>query len=212
MFKDRIDAGRKLARQLKPTIKDKQNTVILGLLRGGFVVAKQIGKDLHLPAYGLLVKKIRHPTHPEFAVGAVCEQHVYWSIPGMPDHLKDQLLNKTLSEIKEITAKYKDKIKLPNLTNKQIILTDDGAATGSTILAALLFLKNQAVKNVVIALPVAPFDAKLKIENFADDISLPAKVVCLDCPKEGFFAVSAYYQSFPEVQWRDIIENKNRVK
>ena len=204
-LKDRKEAGVLLADKLRSLIGERGNWMVLGLLKGGFVVAKAIGKELKIDYYGLLVRKIRHPLNPEVALGAWCGGEVYWVMKNqLEPEVKQKLIDEVEKEVEVIKKKYAKKLSLPSLKGKGVILCDDGAATGASVLAALKFLKREKVKEGVVALPVVPFDTYKKIEGFIDDLEINFRMVGLLVPKNEFFAVSAYYEDFGQVGWREI--------
>ncbi len=210
-LKDRKEAGVLLAEKLRSLMKSEGDWMVLGLLKGGFVVAKAIGKELGFRYYGLLVRKIRHPLNPEVALGAWCEGEVYWVINDKLDEkVKQKLVNKVEKEVDKIKKKYAKKLYLPNLKDKRVILCDDGAATGASVLAALKFLKKERVRSGWVALPVVPFDTYKKIEGFIDDLKINFRMVGLLVPKDEFFAVSAYYEDFGQVEWEEITNLSNK--
>lgn len=166
IFKDRAEAGRKLAEVLakdKEIEKERKNIVVLSLVRGGAMVGCQIAKKLNLAHFPLVVKKIGAPYNEELAIGALCNEEYFLDqeLIKKLDLSKDQVfvqIKKAKEKQKEYLKKFIDKKKFPSLKNKIVILVDDGVATGASVKVALQYLKKQKVKKVILAVPVAPSD------------------------------------------------------
>lgn len=184
LFKDRVNAGKKLTNLLKK--KFKKIDYVVSLLRGGVIVGKEIADNFKVPHLPLPVAKISHPFNSELAIGALCFDKIYWeNIPKVFPQIKiaKEKFNSYLKKFSLKKSFYR-KIK-----NKVVILVDDGIATGSTIKAGALFLKSQEPKVLILASPVAPTD-------FSGDKSEQIVIFHRD-----FFlsAISQYYESFPQV-------------
>ena len=194
IFKDRIVAGDLLAERLE--VYKKDNAIVMAIPRGGVPIGYVIAKKLHLPLEVVLSKKITHPLHKEYAIGAV-------TLNGLV--LSDAALEVPKSYIEEETknirtllaARYQDyygKKEPLQLKDRVLIIVDDGIATGNTILSTLEMLYEEKPKKIVVAIPVASPNALLKLKNsaFIDE------VICLSAPA-GFRAVSQFYQNFDQV-------------
>src|SRR6266404_2280796 len=161
VFASREDAGRQLGRHLKE--KGVQADLVLGLPRGGVVVAAAVAHALRLPLDVLIVRKIGHPLHREFAVGALAEQGVVVldekAIGRNPLVRSD--LDQIIEEEKERLRAYQALFRHAplDLSGKAVLLVDDGLATGSTTEAAVLSAKKQGASGVVVAAPVASASA-----------------------------------------------------
>lgn len=206
VFKDRKEAGEKLVYLLKkdPEIKKNlKNTVVVSLLRGGIIVGDIIAKSLKIPNLALVITKIPASYNSEFAIGGLCFDVTYLEkriieSSGMDKQTISQQIEsahiKQLSYLKRFELKknkFDQKIK-----DKNVIIVDDGIATGSTVKAALLYLKEQKVKSTILAVPVAPFDF---------DTSGFDKVFALH-QDPNFTSVSHYYQNFPQVGDEEVKE------
>jgi len=196
IFKDRAEAGEKLAEVLvkdEELLKERKNTLVLSLLRGGAMVGKPIAQKLSLPHFPLVAKKISAPFNEELAIGAVCHKECFLD-QGLIKRLgldKNQL-EAQIKEAKEKQKEYEKKFiskKFPPLKNKVIILVDDGIATGASVLAAGKFLRKQKVKKVILAVPVAPTDFSLK--------EFDQVFILHQSP--WFSAVSQFYQEFSQL-------------
>ncbi len=207
MFKDREHAGILLAQQLTG-LSDK--SYLLAIPRGGVVVAEQIAQQLNIEMNLLITRKLGHPLNPEVGIGAVMPDGsaIYdqsyldrWAIT------KDQLaamITTQVAEIKRRMKTYTGSDAFPIVQGKDIILTDDGIATGYTILAAIRWLKQQKPLSITIAVPVAPPDVITRLEQEAD------KVVCLVKPID-FCAVGYYYDYFLPTTDQQVITIMQRL-
>ena len=202
LFKDRESAGILLAKRLKKTQAD----LVLGIPRGGVVVAKEIAKSLKLPLDIVVVRKIGAPGQEELALGAVDpDGQVLWD----ENLLRDlgfkiyDLGEKIRNEWKELKRR-EDTYSLARrrlarlVADKTVILVDDGVATGSTVLSAVTYLKRHGGK-VVLAVPVASKESTEKLKTLADE------VVVLEKP-ENFQAVGQFYQEFLPVSDKEVIQ------
>lgn len=200
IFKDREDAGEKLSEKLfkdKNLLKNRRQVIVVSLLRGGIVVGRVIARKLRLKHISLAVTKIPAPHNPELAIGALCFDTVYLQedIIGQLD-LKEESIKNQISIAKTKHKEYIKKFSLEKidyekkLKNKTVIIVDDGAATGATTKAALLFVKSKKAKKIILAIPVTPTDFDTKRFD---------QVFILH--RDPFFSsVSQFYESFPQVE------------
>lgn len=205
MFTNRQDAGQKLGRKLlsNQVNKELDRAVILAVPRGGVIVGKAMAEILHCPLDIIITKKIPCPANPELAIGAVGETRgsIYYNREliaklGVDKKYLKQQVSLKQKEIKQQEAVYRQNRQAINLQGKVVILTDDGAATGASLIAALREIWNNSPKKVVVALPVAPAETVQKLEKEADEVEV------LQIP-DPFFSVSQVYQDFTQVS--DII-------
>ncbi len=207
IFKDRKAAGKLLAKHLKQ-YKSKNNTLILGIPRGGVVVAAEVSKKLKLPLDIIVTRKIGDPKQQELALGAVDpDGSVIWDEQLMNElGLKvEDLVGEVSEEIEEIKRRektYRHDKKPLKLTAKTVILIDDGIATGATFLSAVNYLINHKVKKIILAVPIASEDALKKISH---RIGKSEERVVLEIPIP-FQAVSKFYQQFLAVSDEEVIE------
>jgi len=198
IFKDRKEAGKRLADRLKK-YKNKKDVIVLGIPRGGVEVAFNVAKLLHVKLSIVVTKKIGHPFESEFAIGAVSPGN-YIVDEGYGKEAKEDYIKKTVREMnKEIKRRYKEytKGKLPQLKNKNVIVVDDGLATGYTMLAAVKYVKSKNPKKIIVAVPVAAQDSFEKVKKMADE------VICLDVPV-FFSAVGSFYQEFEQLEDEEV--------
>ena len=171
-FANREAAGRLLAEELK-LLRLPGDTLVLALVRGGVVIGREIAKDLRLPLYPYMVRKLGHPAHREYGLGAIAEGGAtYLDEAAMHGNgLTWEDLEPVIEEETKELARRKQTYAVqprPPLKGKTVILTDDGAATGSTLFAAIDDLKNARVRHILIALPVAPHDTLQELRKRAD--------------------------------------------
>ena len=193
-FASRTDAGHRLGQHLRE--QGIEADLVLGLPRGGVVVAAGVARALQRPLDVLIVRKIGHPWQREFAVGALAEPDVVifdqtfqWKNP-----LARAELDGVIAEEKERLREYRSqfhRVAVPVLEGKMILLVDDGLATGATAEAAVLSAKQQKARRVIIAAPVASTHAVERLRSVADDVL----VLFEDA---GFGAVGQYYGEFSQ--------------
>lgn len=209
IFKDRTSAGKILAEHLKQ-YKGMDNGIVLGIPRGGVVVAQEVAKELNLPLDIIVTRKIGAPNQPELALGAIdADGEVVWD-----NELLSQLelkiesaemaekIEEERNEIKRREKIYRQGRKPLEVENKTVILIDDGIATGATTLVAVRFLKRHQAQKVILAVPVASQEAKMKLSEEVDEI------IVLEVPNY-FQAVGQFYQSFEPVEDEEVVQYLN---
>ena len=203
IFTDRREAGRLLAERLMG-YAGRGNTVILGLPRGGVVVAFEVAKILNLPLDVFLVRKLGAPGQQELAVGAIASGGVRMMNQDVVD-----ALNLSPSEIEAVAAReqvelerrehtYRGESSPPNLAGKTVIVVDDGLATGASMRTALRSLRGHGPARIVLGVPTAPRSVCATLESEADE------VVCLMTP-EPFYAVGQWYLDFSQTSDDEVI-------
>lgn len=208
MFKNREEAGRKLAEKLKHL--KGENIVVLAIPRGGVVIGKILAQTLACPLDVMVVRKIGAPGNPELAVGAlgpdgvvVWNEDLLLQLGLTPEQLAPQIKNEKL-KMKNYLEKFAPQIneasnKKLSLKDKIVILTDDGIATGATTEAAIAWIKTQNPDKIVLAVPVAPPETVEKFKNLVDEL------IVLETP--AFFgAVGQFYEEFPQVEDEEVVE------
>src|SRR5436190_5452768 len=173
MFASREDAGRRLGRFLKN--EGVEVDLVLGLPRGGVIVAAEVARVLNLPLDVLIVRKIGHPLHREFAVGALAEGGVVVLDERVIERnpLIRAELNEVIEEEKERLRSYQAKFHrqaAPEVNGKSVLLVDDGLATGATTEAAVQSVKKQGARKVIVAAPVASSHAVERLETVSDEV------------------------------------------
>jgi len=205
VFQDRKQAGDLLATHLKHLSDlDQKNTIILALPRGGVPVAAEVSKAFGLPLEVLIVRKIGHPLQPEYGIGAIAEDGLYWVDPdavGMTEALTPQLKQIIESEKQEIerrVVQYRKGRTLPSLDGKTVILVDDGLATGVTARVGAQYVKAKGAKKVILAVPVCSDRTAQSLRSEIDE------VVCLN-ESFWFLAVGQFYQDFRQVSDEEVL-------
>lgn len=201
MFKNREEAGQKLALKLKKTIKD-EDFVVVALLRGGIVLGKKISDYFKIPLFPLSVKKIGAPLNPELAIGAVTFDKTSFFDKDLIKNLRvDENNIKSSSEIKwkeaqMLQKRFKSRI---SLKDKKVIIVDDGIATGATAICAAIYIKKQKAKAIILATPVIAKDTVNIIKGYFDNI-ISLKIT------NNLTSVSQFYKSFPQITDEEVLQ------
>jgi len=203
-FQDSAEAGIYLAERLKK-YAHHSNTLVLGLPRGGVVVAYQVARKLGLPLDIFLVRKLGVPGHEELAMGAIASggvqvinEDVLRHIRISPVQIRD-IVAKEAEELKRREQAYRGNSQRLDVRGRTVILVDDGLATGATMRAAVEALRKQDPREIVIAVPVATIGACDEFRTKVDDI------VCGITPA-NFNAVGAWYDDFSQTSDKEVIQ------
>lgn len=202
-FVDRNDAGTQLSKQLIQ-YADQSSTIVIGLPRGGVVVAHPVAQALHLPLDMIVTRKIGAPGNPEFAIGAITpdgegmfNQEVIDLYSISKEHIAAEV-GKEQKEAQRRLQLYRAGRSPLSLKEKTVILIDDGIATGYTMLASIAYARSLGAKRVVVAVPVASQDTVRMMRRFTDEL------IVLYSP-QIFSAVGEFYQSFEQTTDQEVI-------
>lgn len=204
IFRDRSDAGRRLAKELTQYRID--DPLILALPRGGVVVADEIALALDAPLDLILVRKLGVPWQPELAMGAVVDgarPDVVWNEDIMaqldlPEAEIEECLEHELDEIERRRRLYLRDQPRADIEGRTVIVVDDGIATGATVRAALEAVRKRLPRRLVLAVPVAPESTLQELSALTDDI------VCLQSP-EPFYSIGAFYEDFHQISDDEVL-------
>ncbi|WP_456401788.1 phosphoribosyltransferase [Hydrogenimonas sp.] len=213
MFKDRFEAGERLAERLEK-MGPFEKPIVLALPRGGVPVAYRVAKRLHAPLDVIIVRKLGAPFNEEFAIGALVEgeperivlnEEAVYRL-GVGKEYLDRVVAKEREELHRRQKMYRgEENPIEHLSGRTVILIDDGIATGYTMKAALAAIREQHPAQIVVAVPVAPPDTLGEMERLAD------KVVVLETP-EPFWAVGAHYERFDQTSDEEVIDLLKKSK
>jgi putative phosphoribosyl transferase len=198
MFHDRVDAGRQLAKKLAH-YANRDDVLVLGVPRGGVVVAFEVAQALHATLDILLVRKLGTPGQRELAMGAIASggvrilNHDLISSLGITQEQLAETIRDQETELQRREQLYRGVRPGIPVKGKVVILVDDGIATGASMLAAIDALRTLLPKKIVVAVPVAPAQAFSQITAVADEL------VCASTPN-GFFAIGQFYEDFPQTE------------
>lgn len=194
-FADRIAAGRELAGLLEQ-YADEPDVLILGLPRGGVPVAAEIARALHVPLDVMIVRKLGAPGQPELAIGALASGDVTVINEGVRAWLADsgtieRVAAAERAELERRERAYRGDRPPLDVKRRVVILVDDGAATGASMVAAVRAARRLGAERVAVALPVASIEAHERLRSEADD------VICAIVPTV-FYAVGQWYRDFAQ--------------
>jgi putative phosphoribosyl transferase len=195
-FKDRTQAGQILAEKLLDYAQ-LEGAMVIGLPRGGVVVAAEIARKLQLPLDACVVRKLGVPSHPELAMGAIGMGGVCWLNQdlirslGISSDRIDLVKARELVELERRERVYRGHRPPLDVRDRTVILVDDGLATGATMRAAILVIRGQQPAQTIVAVPVASPDAAAQISQEVD------RLVSAISP-EPFYAIGHWYQDFEQ--------------
>ncbi len=202
IFKNRVTAGRELAKRLADF--KNQDAVVLALPRGGVPVAFEIAQSIHAPLDVIVVRKLGIPFQPELAMGAVGEGGIFSKndqVIAMAKITPRQFEEARLREnevVADRARKFREGRSPVLLKGRLALIVDDGIATGSTAQAACHVARALGAEKVILAVPVGSKEALEALSNIAD------QVICLEVP-ENFFAVGEWYEDFSAVTDEEVV-------
>jgi putative phosphoribosyl transferase len=202
-FSDRVDAGKRLASALKDF--SSRNGIVLAIPRGGVVVGFQIAQALRLPLDVIIPHKLGAPVNPELAIGAITEdgtkildENIIQYLDVNCDYINEES-ERQKKEIQRRLQLYRQNTPYPNLKGADVIVVDDGIATGATMKAALASVKNKGAATITVAVPVGPPSTIKELSRIAN------RVVCHYTP-EFFQAIGQFYSDFSQTTDEEVIE------
>ena len=192
LFHDRLEAAALLSARLKPL--KLNNGIVLAIPRGGVPIGWVLARDLRLPLDVLMSKKIGHPMNKEFAVGSVTLHDLVLSEAAgeVPEDYLQSEVRRLRQNLEERYNRFTGGRDPFPLKGKEVILVDDGLATGNTMLVCLEDIRKREPALIMVAVPVSSRSAARKIEDRVDQF------ICLEIPQE-FYAVGEFYEDFSEV-------------
>ncbi len=208
-FRDRVEAGRLLASALRDVVDT--NSIVLASPRGGVVIGFEVAHALGIPLDVIIPRKIGAPGNPELAIGAMTEDgtiilndRLVGDMSVSEGYIREESERQRL-EIERRLKLYRGDTSYPSLKDREVILVDDGIATGSTMLAAMASVRKRGAKSVTIAIPVGPPSTVRELRKEAD------RVVCLHT-SEYFFAIGQFYQDFAQTSDEEVIKLLKLIK
>jgi predicted phosphoribosyltransferase len=201
-FLDRRDAGSRLAAELK--VLADERPVVVALPRGGVPVAFEVARALGAPLEILMVRKLGAPGNGELGVGAVVEDGTVLLDPdaavtvGMTEALLDATLQRESAELRRRVEHYREERPPIPLSGRNVILVDDGLATGLTDLAAARALRKMGARRIVVAVPVGSRESVALLARETD------RVICLTVPKH-LRGVGEWYRDFKPVSDEEVV-------
>jgi len=202
-FIDRKDAGTQLATLLK-RFAGRSDVIILGLARGGVPVAYEVSKILSLPLDALTVRKLGVPSHEELAFGAIASGDTIVLNDDIVSscHIDEQTKQRVIQEQQRLLAtreaRYRGNRAYPTLSDKTVIIIDDGIATGATMRVAIKAVQQKNPKAIVVATPVAPPDTLASLLSLADDC------VCVLQPPQ-LMSIGQWYDRFSQTSDEEVL-------
>ncbi len=201
-FRDRRDAGERLAAALTPVLQDVTDAIILGIPRGGVVVGDIVADKLGLSLDIVAVEKVGAPWNPELAVGAVGEGDALWLDESLVSMLAPGKLDEAIErERRELGIKLESIRRVRSrqpLEGRTVVVVDDGIATGSTVRAALLALRGARPAACILAVPVGPPETIVDLAGVADSLVCPMQPA-------SFCAVGQWYETFGQVSTPEVL-------
>ncbi|MDX6610335.1 MAG: putative phosphoribosyl transferase [Solirubrobacterales bacterium] len=207
-FADRLDAGRQLVGKLLPLAGE--HPVVVGLPRGGIPVADEIAAALEAPLEVFAVRKLGAPHNPEYGIGAIAEDGTRvldrqaLGVLGIAGGALEQIVARETAELGRRVEAYRGGHPIRPLSDRTVIVVDDGVATGVTDTAALRALRRYGPRRLVLAVPVCAPDSAARLRGEADEI------VCLVEPGE-LYGVGQWYADFTQVADAEVVAALERA-
>ena len=204
VFEDRRSAGRALVPELRRC--EFEDPIILGLPRGGIPLAYEIAVALRAPLDTIVVRKLGVPSQPELAFGAIASggirvinDDVVESLLSLDEETIEKIAGREMRELRRRERAYRQDRPYPELGGRDVVLVDDGLATGATMRAAAEAVMTRSPSSVVVAVPVGSASAVAKVAALVD------RVICLESPA-SFYAVGQFYSDFGQTSDDEVRE------
>lgn len=210
LFEDRVDAGKKLAKELSK-YANRSDVLILALPRGGVPVAFEVAKELNVKMDVFIVRKLGVPGNEELAMGAISSDNVLVLNEDIvksfqiPERVINMVAENELKELKRRERTYRGDRPKPEISGSTVILIDDGLATGATMRAAASAIKTKNPAKIVVAVPTGASDT---CEIFKKEVD---EVICMATP-EPFYGVGAWYGNFSQTTDEDVCELLDKAR
>lgn len=205
VFKDRIEAGERLAEMLEPRYKQVQDGIVLAIPSGGVPVALEVSRKLEFPFDLIIVRKIPIPHNPEAGYGAVTLEGGVFLNEDLVSRLRlsssqiEEHISAIKKELEERNRLFRGGKPFMNLSEKTVLLADDGLASGYTMMASVHDAKNRGAKKIVIAVPTGPSRTIEKIQPMVDEI------YCPNIRDKIFFAVADAYENWYDLSKEEVL-------
>ncbi|WP_178114748.1 phosphoribosyltransferase [Pseudomonas saliphila] len=204
LFTDRVHAGQHLAAALS-YLAGQPDTILLGLPRGGVPVAAEVAKALGLPLDILLVRKLGVPGHEEYAMGAIAGGDLIFLNQQVLRQLRlgqsqvDAVIERERAELHRREQRYRGDYPAPDLKDRNVVLIDDGLATGATMRVAIRAANQAGARSVVVAVPLGASDTCAELAPLVDRLECPY-------PLDDLGGVGAWYGDFSQTTDEQVIE------
>ncbi len=204
LFQDRRDAGQALGRALA-SYAGRPDTIVLALPRGGVPVGFEVARALDAPLDVFVVRKLGFPGNDEYAMGAIASggarviDEALLRQTGIFPAVVERVVEQEERELRRRERAYRDDLPPVELAGRTAILVDDGLATGSSMRAAVMAVRQRGARRIVVAVPVGPADTVRELARLADD------VVCVAMP-EPFLAVGRFYERFDQTSDQEVLD------
>ena len=214
-FKDREHAGDLITSKLKNELKDEipKEITVFGVPRGGVILAYTIYQNKIAHYFDIVIpRKLGAPNNKELGIGAIMDKDTIYLNEYVVKALRvpqDYIETEKISQVREIerrTLLYRPRQEEYNIENKTIILVDDGAATGSTLVVSARWLRKRKPKKIIIAVPVAPNETVELLKNEVDEV-----VTILIPPTSNFTSVAQFYDNFEEISDDKVVKIMNSM-
>ncbi len=211
IFETREEAGKVLAEDLRHRIHPEDRPIVLAIPRGGIPVAYQIARSLRIPMSVVVVRKLGLPWNEEAGFGAIDPDGTTYLDDELVNHAKldpetvREIARREIEEIRSRERKFMPE-GYPDLNGREVIVVDDGVATGYTAIAAAGFAKKRGAKKVIVAVPVCPKEAPRRFSGKVDEF------VCHHASGEFSFAVGMFYKDFHQLSDEETLEYIRKAK